>query len=241
MSKQRYRNKIQKINIKCKNKSYMKCHLDKGLISRLLRRKWTFRFLWPPIVNLPHMIPQPQPVGKALHAEPTAVRWAAQQWQLQALAAGGHLVAFLQLAARVARTDMRGCGGAAAYLFSTGGTLLFNQLKKGRQSFVNQKPELMIFCFDSTDRRSYGGAGIAVGRPLITQGIPRTLLGIVWKKNNFGSKWIRYNIVSIADPLLMDSDPNPDPTPFFGDFKDAKKKFPYFFLRTYPQSHYLQS
>jgi hypothetical protein len=74
---------------------------------------------------------------------------------------------------------MRGCGGAAAYLFSTGGTLLFNQLKKGRQSFVNQKPELMIFCFDSTDRRSYGGAGIAVGRPLITQGIPRTLLGIV--------------------------------------------------------------
>ncbi len=29
----------------------------------------------------------------------------------------------------------------------------------------------------------------------------------------------------------MDPDPIPDPTPFFGDFKDAKKKkkFPYFF------------
>jgi hypothetical protein len=47
-----------------------------------------------------------------------------------------------------------------------------------------------------------------------------------------------------VDPylLLMDSDPNPDPTPFFSDFKDAKKNFSsYFFLRTYPQAHYLQS
>ncbi len=35
--------------------------------------------------------------------------------------------------------------------------------------------------------------------------------------------------------------PAPDPTPFFSDFKDAKKKFSYFFLITYPQAHYLQS
>jgi hypothetical protein len=43
---------------------------------------------------------------------------------------------------------------------------------------------------------------------------------------------------------LMDADPDPDPdpTPFFSDFKDAKKIcFPYFFLPTYPQTHYLQS
>ncbi len=41
----------------------------------------------------------------------------------------------------------------------------------------------------------------------------------------------------------MDPDPTPDPTPFFSDFKDAKKekKIPYFFLMTYPQAHYLLS
>jgi hypothetical protein len=47
----------------------------------------------------------------------------------------GQLVVFLQLAARVARTDMRGHGGAAAYLFSTGGTRLLNHLKKGGNGF----------------------------------------------------------------------------------------------------------
>ncbi len=38
------------------------------------------------------------------------------------------------------------------------------------------------------------------------------------------------------DPYLwlMDPDPTPDPNPFFIDFKDAKKKFPYFFLITFP-------
>jgi hypothetical protein len=40
---------------------------------------------------------------------------------------------------------------------------------------------------------------------------------------------------------LMDPDPTPDPTPFFIDFEDAKKKFPYFFLITYSQAHRLQS
>jgi hypothetical protein len=38
-----------------------------------------------------------------------------------------------------------------------------------------------------------------------------------------------------------DPDPTPDPTPFFSYFKDAKKKFPIFFLITYPQAHYLLS
>jgi hypothetical protein len=38
----------------------------------------------------------------------------------------------------------------------------------------------------------------------------------------------------------MDPNPTPDPTPFFSDFKDAKKK-KYFFLITYPQAHYFQS
>jgi hypothetical protein len=32
----------------------------------------------------------------------------------------------------------------------------------------------------------------------------------------------------------MDPDPTPDPTPFFRDFKDAKKFI--FFLKTYPQA-----
>jgi hypothetical protein len=38
-------------------------------------------------------------------------------------------------------------------------------------------------------------------------------------------------------------DPDPDPTPFFSDFKDAKKKyfFPYFFLLTYSQAYSFQS
>jgi hypothetical protein len=42
---------------------------------------------------------------------------------------------------------------------------------------------------------------------------------------------------------LMDPDPTPDPTPFFSDLKDEKKKkiFPYFFLINYPQAHYLRS
>ncbi len=34
---------------------------------------------------------------------------------------------------------------------------------------------------------------------------------------------------------------DPDPTPFFSDFKDAKNFSSYFFLLTYPQAHYLQS
>jgi hypothetical protein len=32
-----------------------------------------------------------------------------------------------------------------------------------------------------------------------------------------------------------------DPTPFFIDFKDAKKNFSYFFRITCPQAHHLQS
>ncbi len=35
---------------------------------------------------------------------------------------------------------------------------------------------------------------------------------------------------------------DPDPTPFFSDFKDGKKKiFSMFFLKTYPQAHYIPS
>ncbi len=43
------------------------------------------------------------------------------------------------------------------------------------------------------------------------------------------------------DPV-PDLDPTPDSTPFFIDFKDAKKYFfsPYFFLITCPQAHHLQ-
>ncbi len=34
-------------------------------------------------------------------------------------------------------------------------------------------------------------------------------------------------------------DPEPDPTPFFSEFKDAKNYiFAYIFLVTYPQTHY---
>jgi hypothetical protein len=41
----------------------------------------------------------------------------------------------------------------------------------------------------------------------------------------------------------MGQDPTPDPTPFFIDCKDAKKKyfFSYFFLITRPQAPHLQS
>ncbi len=47
---------------------------------------------------------------------------------------------------------------------------------------------------------------------------------------------------SVGDPWHFgaDPDPTPDPTPFFIDFKDAKRKS-YFFLITCPQAHHLQS
>ena len=53
-------------------------------------------------------------------------------------------------------------------------------------------------------------------------------------------------VTSVGDPYLWLMDPDPDPTPdltpFFSDFKDAKKLFFFhFFLITYPQAHYLQS
>jgi hypothetical protein len=34
---------------------------------------------------------------------------------------------------------------------------------------------------------------------------------------------------------------DPDPTPLFSDFKDAKKNFSYFFLVTFLQTHYSAS
>jgi hypothetical protein len=40
-----------------------------------------------------------------------------------------------------------------------------------------------------------------------------------------------------GDPYLSLTDP--DPTPIFSDFKDAKKKISYFFLKTYPPAHNL--
>jgi hypothetical protein len=56
------------------------------------------------------------------------------------------------------------------------------------------------------------------------------------------------NLFRIPDPGFKKApDPgsvkltDPDPTPFFSDFKDAKKNFFTFFLKTYPQAHYLQS
>jgi hypothetical protein len=48
----------------------------------------------------------------------------------------GQLVAFLKLAVSVARTDMRGHSGSGPYLFSTGGTLLLNYLKKGGKALL---------------------------------------------------------------------------------------------------------
>ncbi len=40
----------------------------------------------------------------------------------------------------------------------------------------------------------------------------------------------------------MDPDPTPNLTPFFSDFKDAKKlNFSHFLLITYPQEQYLPS
>jgi hypothetical protein len=43
----------------------------------------------------------------------------------------------------------------------------------------------------------------------------------------WGGSWSRS-----ANPylLLMDPDPTPDPTPFFSDFKDGKKKFLHIFF-----------
>jgi hypothetical protein len=52
------------------------------------------------------------------------------------------------------------------------------------------------------------------------------------------------NITDVFDPWHFgaDTDPTPDPTPFFSDFKDVKKLiFSYYFHITYPQAHYLHS
>jgi hypothetical protein len=49
---------------------------------------------------------------------------------------------------------------------------------------------------------------------------------------------------SVGDPCHFGADPDRtlDSTTFLSDFNDAKKIiFSYFFLITYPQSHYLQS
>jgi hypothetical protein len=44
------------------------------------------------------------------------------------------------------------------------------------------------------------------------------------------------------DPVpVLDLDPTPDPTPFFSDFKDAKKKIHTFFLPTARLSSVLKS
>ncbi len=64
------------------------------------------------------------------------------------------------------------------------------------------------------------------------------------------SQYLVMVITGVADPWyfgagpnlylwLMDPDPTPDPTPFFSNFKDAKKIifFPHFFQ---PQAHYFQ-
>ncbi len=40
---------------------------------------------------------------------------------------------------------------------------------------------------------------------------------------------------------LINGSGSGDPTPFFTDFKDAKKKISYFFHTTCLQAHYLQS
>ncbi len=54
---------------------------------------------------------------------------------------------------------------------------------------------------------------------------------------------LQYNLStsrSVRDPYLSLMDR--DPTPFFSDFKDVKKKlFHIFFLKIYPQAHHLQS
>jgi hypothetical protein len=40
---------------------------------------------------------------------------------------------------------------------------------------------------------------------------------------------------SVGDPLHFGADPDPDPTPFFSDFKDEKKLFfSYFFTKNLP-------
>ncbi len=63
---------------------------------------------------------------------------------------------------------------------------------------------------------------------------------ILTKKNNIG-------IIlpdSVGDPWHFGADPHPDQdsTPFFSDFKGAKRNFSsYFFLITYLQAHSLQS
>jgi hypothetical protein len=56
-----------------------------------------------------------------------------------------------------------------------------------------------------------------------------------------GSRQCWESVTYFANPDLCLMDPDPDPTPFFNDSKDAKKIIFIFFLKTYPQAHYLQS
>jgi hypothetical protein len=80
-----------------------------------------------------------------------------------------------------------------------------------------------------------------VSKPSHTNTLVKSVLGIhdplvrirIWIRGFFD--------LDLDLALAPDPDPTPDPTPFFSDFKDAKKKFSYFFLLTYPQqAHYLQ-
>ncbi len=48
-------------------------------------------------------------------------------------------------------------------------------------------------------------------------------------------------LVRIRIWYLWLMDPDSDLTPYFSDFKDAKKQISYFFFVTYPQAHYIKS
>ncbi len=68
----------------------------------------------------------------------------------------------------------------------------------------------------------------------------KTCAGDPWHFGADPDPWIR----TLPLTLLLtepDRDPTPDPTPFFSDFKDAKKLiFSHFFRKAYLQTHYLQ-
>jgi hypothetical protein len=67
-----------------------------------------------------------------------------------------------------------------------------------------------------------------------TEAFPTAMLGL---GSMLGIRDILMRIQIRLPPGLMDLDAAPDPTPFFSDFKDAKKQFfSYFFLITYLQA-----
>ncbi len=129
----------------------------------------------------------------------------------------------------------------------------FTPLRQATQACWVSVLRIILFLYGYIFQVEKAGLGADQVQRLLSRGLQEILGAYSGGNNTFFSHFCLCVLNSVGwgsvifrcgsgspDPylLLMDPnlDPTSDPTPFFGDFKDAKKKF-----ITYPQAHYLQS